>query len=189
MFLSTHKKVTGVWNSEVGSMKPREKAKDILFHPWNTTYIFTAVKIQLFIFSQLWNTAFLKYALYLIHNFLYFITLYIINVYIRFHLWYMHVELCWKCICFRNKIINNKKRWKEFWKRMRVPRHLRAENLALHYRLLEAQTEASPQSSVVSQSKSENFSCLDRTSDDSSHRLRAKKVSLPPREVCRHILS
>ena len=30
---------------------------------------------------------------------------------------------------------------------------LRAENLALHYRLLEAQTEASPQSSVVSQSQ------------------------------------
>ena len=79
MFLSTNKKVTGFWNSEVGSMKPREKAKDILFHPWNTTYIFTAVKIQLFIFSQLWNTAFLKYALYLIHNFLYFITLYIIK--------------------------------------------------------------------------------------------------------------
>ena len=62
---------------------------------------------------------------------------------------------------------------------MRVPRHLRAENLALHYRLLEAQTEASPQSSMVSQSESENFSCLDRTSDDSSHRLRAKKVLFP----------
>ena len=33
----------------------------------------------------------------------------VIHVYVRFHLWYMHVELCWKCICFRNKIINNKK--------------------------------------------------------------------------------
>ena len=44
---------------------------------------------------------------------------------------------------------------------------LRAENLALHYRLLEAQTEASPQSSVASQSESENTSCLDRTSDGS----------------------
>ena len=56
-----------------------EKAEDIQFHPWNTTYIFTAVKIQLFIFSWLWNTAFLKYALYLINIFLYFITLYIIK--------------------------------------------------------------------------------------------------------------
>ena len=49
---------------------------------------------------------------------------------------------------------------------MRIPRQLRAEYLALHYRLL-AQKEASPQSSVVSQSESENSSCLDRTSDDS----------------------
>ena len=40
----------------------------------------------------------------------------------------------------------------------------RAENLALHYRLL-AQEEASPQSSVVSQPELENSSCLDRTSD------------------------
>ena len=81
MFLSISKKVTGVWNSEVGSRKSMEKAEDIQFHPWNTTYIFTAVKIQLFIFSRLWNTAFLKYALYLINIFLYFITLYIINTY------------------------------------------------------------------------------------------------------------
>ena len=51
---------------------------------------------------------------------------------------------------------------------MRLPRQLRAENLALHYRLLaEAQTEASPQSYVVSQSESQNSSCLDRTSDGS----------------------
>ena len=46
-------------------------------------------------------------------------------------------------------------RRREFWKRMRIPRQLRAENLALHYRLL-AQKEASQQSSVVSQSESEN---------------------------------
>ena len=57
-------------------------------------------------------------------------------------------------------------RQKEFRKRMRLPRQLRAENLALHYRLL-AQTEASPQSSVVSQPESENSSCLERTSDGS----------------------
>ena len=50
---------------------------------------------------------------------------------------------------------------------MRIPRQLRAESLALHYRLLEAQTEASPQFSVASQSKSEHSSCLDRTSDGS----------------------
>ena len=79
MFLSTNKKVTGVWNSEVGSRKSMEKAEDIQFHPWNTTYIFTAVKIQLFIFSRLWNKAFLKNALYLFNIFLYFITLYIIK--------------------------------------------------------------------------------------------------------------
>ena len=50
---------------------------------------------------------------------------------------------------------------------MGIPRQLRAENLALHCRLL-AQKEASPRSSVVSQSESENSSCLDRTSDDSN---------------------
>ena len=36
-------------------------------------------EIQLFIFSRLWNTAFLRYALYLNNIFLYFITLYIIK--------------------------------------------------------------------------------------------------------------
>ena len=82
-------------------------------------------------------------------------------------------------------------RRKEFWKHMQIPRQLRAKNLALHYRLLEAQTEASPQSSLVSQPESENsdgsksyqlhdgvaspqfsvvrqsenFACLDGTSD------------------------
>ena len=50
---------------------------------------------------------------------------------------------------------------------MQLPRQLETENLALHYRLLEAQTEASPQSSVVSQPELENSSCLDRTSDGS----------------------
>ena len=45
---------------------------------------------------------------------------------------------------------------------MKVPRQLRAENLALHYLLQETEMVASPQSSVVSQS--ENSSCLDSTS-------------------------
>ena len=106
MFFSTNKKYTGVWNSEVGSRKSMEKAEDIKFHPWTTTYIFTAVKIQLFIFSRLWNTAFWKYALYLINIFLYFITLYIIKHTITFVLlvkrnpikikrirWYIHNHL------------------------------------------------------------------------------------------------
>ena len=74
-------------------------------------------------------------------------------------------------------------RRREFWKRMQIPRQLRAENLALHYRLLEAQTEASPQSSVyvVSQPESENSSCLDRTSDGSkSYQLQETETVASP---------
>ena len=65
---------------------------------------------------------------------------------------------------------------------MRLPRQLRAENLAVHYRLLaEAQTEASPQSSLVSQSESENSSCLDRTSDGSkSYQLQETETVASP---------
>ena len=64
---------------------------------------------------------------------------------------------------------------------MQIPRQLRAENFALHYRLLEAQKEASPQSSVVIQSESENSSCLDRTSDDSkSHQLQDTETVASP---------
>ena len=54
------------------------------------------------------------------------------------------------------QVARDRARRREFWKRMRFPTQLRAENLALHYRLLaEAQTEASPQSPVASQSVSE----------------------------------
>ena len=42
------KKVIGVWKSEVGSGKLMEKAEDIQFDLWNTTYIFTAVKYNLY---------------------------------------------------------------------------------------------------------------------------------------------
>ena len=35
--LSTNKKVTGIWNSVVGSRKSTEKAEGIQFLPWNTT--------------------------------------------------------------------------------------------------------------------------------------------------------
>ena len=64
---------------------------------------------------------------------------------------------------------------------MRIPIQLRAENLALHYRLLEAQKEASPQSSMVSQSESEKSSCLDRTSDDSkSYQLQETETVASP---------
>ena len=72
-------------------------------------------------------------------------------------------------------------RRREFWKRMRFPRQLRAENLALHYRLLaEAQTEASPQSPVASQSESANSSYLDRTSDGSMHTSCKKQTVASP---------
>ena len=62
---------------------------------------------------------------------------------------------------------------------MRLPRQLRAENLALHYRLFaEAHAEASPQSSVVSQSESENSSC---TSDGSkSYQLQETETVASP---------
>ena len=78
------------------------------------------------------------------------------------------------------QVARDRARRREFWKRMRIPRQLRAENLALHYRLL-AQKEASPQSSVVSQSESENSSCLDRTSDDSkSYQLQETETVASP---------
>ena len=51
---------------------------------------------------------------------------------------------------------------KEYWKRMKVPRQLRAENLALFYKLQELQTVASPQIPVVRQP--EKSGCLERTS-------------------------
>ena len=50
MFLSTNKKNTGIWNSEMGSRKSMEKAEDIQFHRWNTTYIFMAVKYNFLYF-------------------------------------------------------------------------------------------------------------------------------------------
>ena len=50
--------------------------------PVKYNFIFTAVKYSFFIFSRLWNIAFLKYALYLINIFLYFMTLYMIKDYI-----------------------------------------------------------------------------------------------------------
>ena len=75
VILSTDKKIKGAWKSEVGSRKQMEKAENIQFHPWNTTYIFTAVKYHFFIFSQLWNITFFSNLHYhLINLFLYFIT-------------------------------------------------------------------------------------------------------------------
>ena len=80
------------------------------------------------------------------------------------------------------QVARDRARRREFWKRMQFPRQLRAENLALHYRLLaEAQTEASPQSPVVSQSESANSSCLDRTSDGSkSYQLQETETVASP---------
>ena len=104
------------------------------------------------------------------------------------------------------QVARDRARQKEFWKRMRLPRQLRADNPpctadCLHrrkpahsppwsvsqsqrtpaawivhrsdgsksksYQLQETETVASPQFSVVSQSESENSSCLHHTSDGS----------------------
>ena len=48
-------------------------------------------------------------------------------------------------------VARDRARRKEYWKRMKVPRQLRAENLALFYKLQELQTVARPQIPVVRQ--------------------------------------
>ena len=59
-------------------------------------------------------------------------------------------------------VARDRARRKEYWKRMKVPRQLRAENLALFYQLQELQTVASPQIPVVRQP--EKSGSLERTS-------------------------
>ena len=59
-------------------------------------------------------------------------------------------------------VARDRARRKEYWKRMKVPRQLRAENLALFYKLQELQTVASPQIPVVRQP--EKSGCLECTS-------------------------
>ena len=59
-------------------------------------------------------------------------------------------------------VARDRARRKDYWKRMKVPRQLRAENLALFYKLQESQTVASPQIPVVRQP--EKSGCLERTS-------------------------
>ena len=59
-------------------------------------------------------------------------------------------------------VARDRARRKEYWKRMKVPRQLRAENLALFYKLQELQTVASLQIPVVRQP--EKSGCLERTS-------------------------
>ena len=60
-------------------------------------------------------------------------------------------------------------RRKAYWKRIKLARKLRAENLAAHNQLQETEKVASPQAPVVSQP--ENSGCLDLTSAVSqSHR-------------------
>ena len=59
-------------------------------------------------------------------------------------------------------VARDRARRKEYWKRMKVPRQLRAENLALFYKMLELQTVASPQIPVVRQP--EKSGSLERTS-------------------------
>ena len=79
VFLSTNKKVIGVWKSEEGSRKSIEKAEDIRLHLWNTPYIFLQPRNTTFIFTAV-KYNFFKYTLYLISIFPYFISLYIINL-------------------------------------------------------------------------------------------------------------
>ena len=59
-------------------------------------------------------------------------------------------------------VARDRARRKEYWKRMKVPRQLRAENRALFYKLQELQTVASPQIPVVRQP--EKSGSLERTS-------------------------
>ena len=59
-------------------------------------------------------------------------------------------------------VARDRARRKEYWKRMKVPRQLRAENLALFYKLQELQTVASPQIPLVRQP--EKSGSLERTS-------------------------
>ena len=59
-------------------------------------------------------------------------------------------------------VARDRARRKEYWKRMKVPRQLRAENLALFYKLQELQTVASTEIPVVRQP--EKSCCLERTS-------------------------
>ena len=59
-------------------------------------------------------------------------------------------------------VARDRARRKEYWKRMKVPRQLRAENLALFYKLQESQTVASPQIPVLRHPEKSGF--LERTS-------------------------
>ena len=59
------------------------------------------------------------------------------------------------------QVARDRARRKNYWKRMKIARQLRAENLAGHNQLQETETVASPQSPVVSQPEK---GCLDRTS-------------------------
>ena len=101
IYLSANKKVTGVCNYEVGSMNIRRKQRTSNFTreiqlicgvfcefvtfplvswvrcgTWLYRFLIFAPLLT-FISPRLWNTAFLKYALYLINMFLYFMTLYL----------------------------------------------------------------------------------------------------------------
>ena len=76
-------------------------------------------------------------------------------------------------------VARDRARRKEYWKRMKVPRQLRAENLALFYKLQELQTVASPQIPVVRQP--EKSGCLERTSAvPQSHKLQESQTVASP---------
>ena len=73
-------------------------------------------------------------------------------------------------------VARDRARRKEYWKRVKVSRQLRAENLALFYKLQELQTVASPQIPVVRQP--ENSGCLERTSQ--SYKLQESQTVASP---------
>ena len=52
------------------------------------------------------------------------------------------------------QVTRDRARRKDYWKRMKIARQLRAENLAGHNRLQETEAVASPQSTVVSHPES-----------------------------------
>ena len=100
MFLSTNKKVTGVWNSEVGSRKTNGESRGHPISPVKyNLYFHCSEKTAFYIFTTVKYSFFFKYALYLINIFLYFITLYIIKLcYIQICVIMRHVIKAMHCI-------------------------------------------------------------------------------------------
>ena len=80
-----------------------------------------------------------------------------------------------------SRVARDRRQRREFWKRMKVARQLRAENLAAHYARLQPETRkvASPQSPAVSHSENSKC-CVDRNSPES------RRIVSPQSPVVRH---